>query len=303
MLRLLLTLLVLSLSVCGQAWPKVYDSQANTWISWNQMIENVQEDQVIYVGELHDHLWGHKVEADLLKSFYSKNANVAVALEMFERDVQFVLDGYLAGQVTSEFFMANSRPWGNYDSGYKDLIEFSKENNLAVVAGNVPRRYAALVAKGKEEFVEAVPSKEKEYLGLPILAIEGKYRDKFYQTMAGHVPPAVIEKYYRSQCLKDDTMAKSICEFLEAKPGHTVISYTGAFHSDEYLGVVEKVQLQMPDLRVSVMSIIPVPAKAEIQPEEYSHKGDYILFAPANEERTSKTPAEQILEKMQALDK
>ncbi|WP_372370974.1 ChaN family lipoprotein [Candidatus Uabimicrobium sp. HlEnr_7] len=297
MKRLVLCALLIATVAIAEEWPKIYDSQSKGWMSWEKLEQEMSDSQVVYVGELHDHVWGHKIELMLLEKLFSKNANVAIALEMFERDTQNIIDGYLSEEITESFFLKNSRPWGNYAADYRPLIEFSRLYHLSVLAMNVPRRYASFVAKDKEPALATMPDAEKSYMATEIKALKGKYRDKFYEVMGGHVPPALVERYYRSQCLKDDTMAESIVSFLKGKPNTTVISYTGAFHSDESLGLVEKVNALMPNTKSTVISIVPVDS-AKFNPHEHSHKGDFILFAPANKTSSRSSIAQQILSKL-----
>ncbi len=276
------TVLFLLCSVTWAQWPKIYNSETQEWTSWEKLSVEIKQSQMIYVGELHNHNWGHKVELLILEKVFAQKENVAIALEMFERDTQFILDGYLTGQVTEEFFLQNSRPWGNYATDYRPLIEFSKAYRLPVLGMNVPRRYASFVAKGKDKILWQMPATEQSFLAKEILAPQDKYHTKFYETMKGHVPPAVIELYYRSQCLKDDTMARSMVEFFHKNPQATIISYTGAFHSDEHLGLVSKVKEQLPQTPHLLLTIIPVEQGKKISPQKYAHLADYVLFAPGN---------------------
>lgn len=273
----------LAAAIEAEEWPMVYDCAAQKWCSMGILEEALGRNEIVFVGEFHDHVWGHTVEATLLAAFYQKHANVAVALEMFERDAQFVMNGYLAAEVSEGFFLRHSRPWKNYQGAYRPLVEFARARNLPVLAMNVPRRYAACAANGQEQFFTQLPELEKSYLAGEIIALPGKYRDKFYETMKGHAPPAVIERYYRAQCLKDDTMAMSIVEYLTLAPHSRVISYTGAFHSDERMGLVEKVARQLPGTHTLVLTILPAEAGKIPEPEKYAHLADFLLFAPANE--------------------
>ncbi len=53
--------------------------------------------------------------------------------------------------------------------------------------------------------------------------------------MRGHIPPERIWPYYRAQCIKDDTMAMSIAEYVNQNSNSRVISFQGAFHSGKLL--------------------------------------------------------------------
>ena len=61
-------------------------------------------------------------------------------MEMFERDAQIVLDEYLNDLITEKKFLDDSRPWENYKTDYRPLVEFARVNKLNVIAANAPRR-------------------------------------------------------------------------------------------------------------------------------------------------------------------
>src|SRR5262249_39841718 len=82
--------------------------------SFAQMIEELSKADVVVVGEQHDHKLGHSIELDVLKGLHTKKPSLALSLEMFERDVQLVVDEYLKGQINQSSFIAASRPWPNY---------------------------------------------------------------------------------------------------------------------------------------------------------------------------------------------
>ncbi len=72
-------------------------------------------------------------------------------MEMFERDVQIVLDEYLKNYISESHFISSSRAWGNYKTDYRPLVEFAKQNKIDVVAANAPRRYVNMVSRlGKD---------------------------------------------------------------------------------------------------------------------------------------------------------
>jgi uncharacterized iron-regulated protein len=59
------------------------------------MVEKLSGYDMIFFGEYHGNKVLHQMEFELLKMFHSKHKNLIVSLEMFERDVQPVLDNYL----------------------------------------------------------------------------------------------------------------------------------------------------------------------------------------------------------------
>jgi uncharacterized iron-regulated protein len=271
-------LFMLNATVPAQGWPWIFDSGQNSWADMARLQEAMGQSQVVVVGEQHDHAIGHQVECELLDIFWQTHGDVAVALEMFERDVQHIVDGYLEGEVSERFFLANSRPWKNYSSAYRPLVEFAKDLSLPVLAMNVPRRYAAHVTSGKEKILAELPAADKKFLA-EIVVPSGAYREKFVKTMQGHAKPEEMERYYRAQCFKDDTMARALAEMRQKRPATRIIAYVGAFHCEERLGVPQKLLAQLPQTRVLVICIIPVSGRPE-HPENYRQQADFLLFAP-----------------------
>lgn len=72
-----------------------------------------------------------------------------LSLEMFERDVQTVLDEYLRGLIREADMLQDARPWANYDKDYRPMVEFARAHGIPVAAANVPRRYVGAVGRAE----------------------------------------------------------------------------------------------------------------------------------------------------------
>ena len=62
------------------------------------LVDRVSRASVVFFGEQHDDPETHRAEAELLEAIARSGRPVVLSLEMFERDVQGVLDDYLAGR-------------------------------------------------------------------------------------------------------------------------------------------------------------------------------------------------------------
>ena len=105
---------------------------------------------VIFIGEEHGSRVSHQAELTILKGLAERDSNLVLALEMFEQDVQDILDAYLKGKISEKKFLKQARPWPNYLEDYRPLVEFAKEKGMHVIAANIPRRAAAAVAMANE---------------------------------------------------------------------------------------------------------------------------------------------------------
>jgi len=250
-----------------------------------ELAELVKDYDVIVFGEYHDNAVLHKLEAEMLINAFAKQRKLAVSLEMFERDVQNQLDDYLAGKITEEEFLANSRPWKNYREDYRPLVQFAKNHSLPVLAANIPRPLAAQYAK--EGSLATIADNMKVYLPKFHLTLDGAYREKFIEYMTkspdtGKMPGTADKAaaYYKAQCLKDDTMAESIAQFQQAHADYKIIHFQGDFHSRYRLGVVEKLQMLNPELAIAVITPVYVEEFGDVPglAAKYKDDGDIIIF-------------------------
>jgi len=111
-----------------------------------QVAEELAARDVVYFGELHDNVAGHQVYAELAKLLAARRPDFVLSMEMFERDVQGVVNDYLRGRIDEATFLRYSRPWKNYARDYRPLVELALERKRDVIAGNLPRPVAAKVA-------------------------------------------------------------------------------------------------------------------------------------------------------------
>jgi uncharacterized iron-regulated protein len=88
-----------------------------------------------------------------------------------------------------------------------------------------------------------------------------------------------LERFYVSQCLKDETMAESIAAALERAGRGAVVHVNGAFHSDFGQGTAERVRRRLDGRRVALVSILPVKELDEVVPNaEDLRRADYLVY-------------------------
>lgn len=202
-------------------------------VTVDDMIDALSQVEIVFIGEKHDDSFAHNWELFIWQALGSDHR--ALALEMFETDVQSVLDAYLAGEISEEEFLAESRPWGNYAADYAPMVEYAKQSGFRVIAANVPRTYAAMVARGGFAAVVEEPGFEE----LLVDSSNTLYREMFLATMEAigdqmHGMPVAPENLYRAQLLKDVVMARSIL-------GDKVVFVCGSFHSDYHSGIPDQI--------------------------------------------------------------
>lgn len=267
---------------------RVYDTQKKTFIDFEVMLASLTSADVVLVGEQHDDPNTHRLEAAVLDGLIRRNVPAVISLEMFERDVQPALDAYLSGRVGEEETLKSSRPWPRYMTDYRGLVERAKAHAWPVIAANVPRRIAQDVAKNGKEALSKLSDIDRAFVASDLQCPLDDYYDRFTKSMGSHPSgnqtpeqqQAAMERYYWSQCVKDETMAESIAAAVQRRsaPG-PVVHYNGAFHSDFRLGTAARVVRRLPDKRIVLISMIPVDDIDAVAPsDEDRERADFVVY-------------------------
>ena len=284
---------VIALSLVAlQSWSyvpeRVYDTQRGAWTDFESMLAGVVAADVVFVGEQHDDPNTHRLEAAILQGLQRRNVKPVVSLEMFERDVQGALDAYLAGRIGEEETLKGARPWPRYASDYRPLVEMARAQGWPVIASNVPRRIASAVASGGKAAIDQLAEAERAFVARELQCPADGYFERFAKSMTSHPAPnqtpeqqhALVERYYWSQCVKDETMAEAIATAVERRTSAgAVVHYNGAFHSDFGLGTAERARRRLPGKRIVVISMLPVDSLDRLAPAgEDLERADYLVY-------------------------
>ena len=275
----------------GYVAERVYDTRRGAFADFEVMLADLAGADVVFVGEQHDDPNTHLLEHAMLDGLRRRRVAPIVSLEMFERDVQGGLDKYLAGTLGEPEFLKETRPWPRYATDYRPLVELAKSNGWSVVAANVPRRYAADVAKTGPEALDALAAGERALIARDLQCPRDGYFERFVTAMSGHSADekktgqaqpadAKMERYYWSQCVKDETMAESIADALDRRGGKgPIVHFNGAFHSDFGAGTAERTRRRLSGRRVAIVTILPVADLDALAPAgDDLKRADFLVY-------------------------
>jgi uncharacterized iron-regulated protein len=285
--------------MAGYAPHRVYDAGRKRFSDLEAMAAKLATYDVVFLGEQHDDPRTHQLQAALLEGIARRRSGpVVLALEMFERDVQQRLDAYLAGSTPEPEFLAAARPWPRYASDYRPMVEFARSQGWPVIAGNVPRRLASVVARGGLAALDTISATDRAWVAEEFSCPRDEYWRRFRQTMgdmSGHgmqLTPEQVEatvwRTYEAQCVKDETMGEAIARARGApgaSAGALVIHANGAFHSDYRLGAAERVKRRLPSARIAVVSFVPVEDLDRADGKSRRKLGDFVVFTLAPPKR------------------
>jgi uncharacterized iron-regulated protein len=291
---------------------RVYDTRRGSFIDFEIMLADVSHADVIFVGEQHDDPNTHRLEHAVLDGLRRRRIVLTISLEMFERDVQDVVGRYLTDSITEAQLLQDARPWPRYATDYRPLLELAKTERWGVVAANAPRRFASDVAKSGKEALDRLAPADRAMVARDLQCPQDRYFQRFVRAMDDHAAPAVekpekppperptaekptaekpaeaqrtpdamTDRYYWSQCVKDETMAESIATAFEGRSGRsgTIVHFNGAFHSDFGQGTAERTRRRLPGRRVTILTILPVADLDSLAPAgDDLTRADYLVY-------------------------
>lgn len=272
---------------------RVYDSHARRYVDFQALVDAAAGVDVVFFGEQHDNPATHRAELALLAAVGARRSNVVVSLEMFDRDVQSVLDAYMTGQIPESTFLGSSRPWPRYNTDYRALVELSRANGWSVTASNPPRRIAAIVSRVGLRALDTLSAGDRATVARELSCPRDRYFERFVQSMKDHSgtgpaspgdsgsAPAIIGRFYEAQCVKDETMGESIATALTtAGPGAIVLHFNGSFHSDMGLGTAARARMRLPNARTLLVTAVPVDDVARADAAGFTERADFVLLTP-----------------------
>jgi uncharacterized iron-regulated protein len=249
--------------------------------TWTELAEKAAVSNVVLFGELHNNPICHWLQFELTQSLFNAvGQKLVLGAEMFETDNQLLLNEYLDGKVAAKNFEAEAKLWPNYKTDYKPLVDFAKDNKIRFVGTNIPRRYAALVNKSGFEALSELSQDALSLMPpLPMPYDSALPGYKAMLAMGGHASPNLP----KAQAAKDATMAWFILQ--NYAPGRIFLHFNGAYHSDNYEGIVWYLNHYRPGIKI--LTISSIESDDLNQPgDDIKGKADYIIVIPSTMTKT-----------------
>ncbi len=245
-------------------------------VKYKKMVKQLIDTDILLFGEQHNNAIAHWLQYEVTNDL-SKHRFLTLGAEMFEADNQDILDQYLNGEIDAKGLDSLARLWKNYDTDYAPLVDFAKNNELAFIATNIPRRYANMVYKNDFNILDDLTEEEKSWIApLPIRFDPELPQYKNILTMMGdHGSPAIV----KAQAMKDATMAHFIVQNFHQ--GRLFIHYNGAYHSDKYEGILWYLEQDDDSLNYKTISTVNQKDVSFLE-EEYLNRADYIIVVDSN---------------------
>ena len=242
------------------------------------IIDSLSGAGVIYLGERHDQQGIHEAQLKIIEALSGKGP-VAVAMEMFQRPFQKVIDAYLKGRLPEREFLKKTeyfKRWGFNYHFYRPIVEYCKTHHIPVLAMNLPAEISRKIARSG---LQSLSPEERRALPHKLDFSNELYRQMLLKIYEGHEADAIqnFDSFFQAQIAWDETMARSISDFLDAHPERKIIVIVGGGHVAFGYGIPSRVAAREKAVR---QAIVLFPEAGQIDPLE----ADYFLFVPEKKE-------------------
>jgi uncharacterized iron-regulated protein len=208
-----------------------------------QDLNQIQQNDVIYLGENHNSPAIHQQQLEIITQLQHNSTKadspkkLAIALEMFQRPFQPILDRYLAGTITEKQLRKQTEydtRWGFNWEFYAPILRFAKEQQIHLIAINTPAEITQKVAASglnsleKNDFRYIPPLKD-------IKLDNREYRQKLTEIYQQHVEEGQgnstdADNFFVAQVLWDETMAEAIASYYQNNPQSQIVVLVGKAH-------------------------------------------------------------------------
>ena len=206
----------------------------------NEIIPEIAQHPIIYVGEQHDKYAHHINQLLIIKALHDRGIPLAVGMEMFKKPYQQVVDDYLAGRLDERRFLKDTdyfNEWGYNFHLYKPIVDYLKQQHIPLVALNLKGDITGRVAhSGLEGLSETEKAQVPEFLDFS----NQKYREDLKRVFQFHGDLKVFNYFLQAQVLWDEGMAENAHIYLQKAPQRTLVILAGNGHLKYKYGIPQR---------------------------------------------------------------
>jgi len=230
-------------------------------ISFDELLNELEESDLIFVGEVHDHPEHHLIEVQILQALTARYGPLTVAMEFFATTQQPALDRYMEKEVTETTFLKDvdwARGWSFPYHFYRPLVFSAVEKGNRLIGINLP---GSVVRKVARSGLDSLTPEERGHVAKEIDLGNEAHHQYLIEVFKGHSHDDLknFDYFYQAQCVWEDTMAENIARRLTDNPGRMVV-FAGNGHIIKRFGIPDRVSRRIP-VKMSTILLYPLTGR------------------------------------------
>jgi uncharacterized iron-regulated protein len=218
----------------------ILDTKTVEVISYNTLMSELARPRFIYVGETHVSGEDHRVQLKIVQGLYAQNRSLILAMEMFPREVQPILDQYINGSISEEVFLKEAnwdQNWGYPFALYRAILTWAREQQIRIIGLNAPRE---IVSKISQSGLSSLTVSERDRVARDFHLNDQAHREyirqQFHHHPKGHISD--FDTFLEAQLAWEETMAETLAETATSSPPQVqIIVLIGKGHISDRVGV------------------------------------------------------------------
>ncbi|MFN2426788.1 MAG: ChaN family lipoprotein [Candidatus Binatia bacterium] len=274
----------------------------------NRLVDRLAKAEIVLLGEQHDNVDHHRIQARLLQGLIAAGRRPAVAFEQIDITRQAAVDA-VPGQgdaarrasALADAVDWQRSGWPPFDA-YRPVFETALGSGLPIRAANLSRAelrlamaHAGTVAQDEASDRFALHDEARASLAADI-----------EESHCGYANERMVTAMIEAQRRRDETMAGVVVEALGLTDSDGVVLIAGAGHARKDYGVPVYLQHRAASRRVVSVAMLEVIADFE-SPNDYAqafHSSslpfDFVIFTPRAADDDPCEKFREGLEKMKA---
>lgn len=220
----------------------------NQLFDMDKLLDQVTENQLVYVSESHDRYDHHLTQLAVLKAMYEKHPDVVLAMEQFFQPYQGALDRYISGEIDEVDFLNESEYFDRWRFDYRlyrPLLRFAREKAIPVIALNIEKEITRKVAS---EGIEALTDEERAKIPKEINRDSEQYSQQLKEIfeLHPHSDKRNFDFFVEAQLIWDEGMAQRASEHFKANPDGHMVLIAGTGHLAFRTGIPNRLERRTP---------------------------------------------------------
>ncbi len=266
-----LCLVPIAPAMTADSLPGRFSNAQGQLISTADMVRQMQQADVVYLGETHDRAADHAAQLAIIQTLHDRAPNLAIGLEMFQRPYQKLLDRYIAGELDEAGLRDRSeydKRWGFDWELYAPILRYAKAQKIPLIALNTPQEVTRKVSR---QGLASLNWNDRRFIP-PLSEIRtapDAYRKMLADIFTNMHPagkttdPTRFDRFFQAQVLWDETMAERITQI----PHRPVVVLVGQGHLVYRYGIPDRVDRRRPGLKQIVILLSPESDMDQIDQE------------------------------------
>lgn len=245
-------------------------------VGFERLITELSGKRVVFVGESHDRYEHHLNQLEIICRLYRRDPSLVIGMEFFQQPFQGALDNYTSGHLGVPEMLRRTEYYTRWRFDfrlYEPILRFAQENNIPLVALNVP---AELIGRITRSGIAGLDEAARAQLP-DIDRSDSDYRRRLEAVFDQHPgsEDAPFEHFLEAQLTWDEGMAESAARYLKENPGRTMVALAGSGHVAHRSGIPRRLAR-----RIDVDIATVLQATDDVSEPE---SADFILLSDALE--------------------